>query len=322
MAAIECADACRRTPHESLVAACSHARWLPHVRNVEIVFAVVVVINPTGTHSWSDIQHSRVLGHVRESSITVISVKILSPEVVHDVQIRPAVCIEVAPSAIKTVAVIVLLEAGGGRHVVERSIAVVAKKKIRRPVLGVVVRRGIPVLIKALVIAVETKINVEPSVAIVVPKGRTGKGPLRRLSETEGIRFQLKPSSSLILKEQRTCGAHDDKILMTIVVHVDKQCARCIIKYADSCGLRHILESPIPPVAIKSIRKAGRLAHIKVVKAIIVDIPNGNSMVTVNSDTASSVEHCPPVVGSTKHLFPVRWIPAERLGCYVHENGA
>src|SRR5207248_11767186 len=87
-------------------------------------------------------QHPELLSHISEGSVAVVSVKVLSPEIVHHIKVWPTVAVVVAPSAVETEAVIVLVETGGGRHVAECSVAIVPQEKIGWAVLGIIIGGG------------------------------------------------------------------------------------------------------------------------------------------------------------------------------------
>ena len=95
-------------------------------------------------------------------------IQVVLPEVIHDVKVRPAVVIVVGPVAIKTVAVVVLVKTGSNGYVSESVIAVIAEQEIGRSILRIVVGRRVLILSEALVVAVKTKVHIEPSIAVVV----------------------------------------------------------------------------------------------------------------------------------------------------------
>ncbi len=78
--------------------------------DVEVLAAVVVVIEPADAHPRPDVLDARLRSHVRESSVTVVAIQILAAEIIHHVQIGPAIAVVVAPSAAKTVARVVLVQ--------------------------------------------------------------------------------------------------------------------------------------------------------------------------------------------------------------------
>ena len=96
---------------ESILHRHSHARRRPHISNVKILGSIVVVIEPADTHAGADVFNLRLRSNVGKSSIAIVAIKILAAEVVHHVEIRPAVIVVIAPSAAKTVARVVAVEA-------------------------------------------------------------------------------------------------------------------------------------------------------------------------------------------------------------------
>src|ERR1700733_2496301 len=83
----------------------------PHVSDVEVFEAIVVIIEPANAHACADIFHSRLRRDVGKCPIAVIAVEVLASEVVHHVQVGPSVAVVVAPTATKAIARVVLIEA-------------------------------------------------------------------------------------------------------------------------------------------------------------------------------------------------------------------
>src|SRR5207253_9810931 len=113
-----------------------------------------------------------------------------SPEIVGHIEVRNAIIVVVAPGARKAVAVVIHVQPCGFCPVQKSAMPFVVKQKVRRAVPRVKIRRGIMILVKSHIIAVEAKINVEPSVAIVVRNGGMRERPLRRLHKLEGIALE------------------------------------------------------------------------------------------------------------------------------------
>ena len=57
----------------------------PHVGDVEILRAVIVVIEPGNAHAGADVFNPSLGGNIGEGSVTVVAVKILAAEIVHNV---------------------------------------------------------------------------------------------------------------------------------------------------------------------------------------------------------------------------------------------
>src|SRR5438874_1779558 len=92
--------------------------------------------------------------------------------------------------------------------------------EIRRAVFRGIVRKRIFVLIGALVIDVETEVNVEPAVAVIVSDCRASESALWRISELKGIALLPELSAALVDKQQRAIGSHDNQILSAVVIYV------------------------------------------------------------------------------------------------------
>ncbi len=138
------------------------ARRGPHVGDVDVFRAVVVVVEAADAHASADVFNSSLRGDVGEGAVTVVAVEILAAKIVDDVKIGPAIAVEVGPATAKTVAGIVLVKPGLSGHVTKRTVALVAHHEVRRTVVGVVVRRRILILVRSLVIDVEAEVDVEP----------------------------------------------------------------------------------------------------------------------------------------------------------------
>ena len=220
MFAIERASFWPRVLLEDLLCGDALAGGGPHVGDVEIVDAVVVVIEPADTHPRADIFRASPGRDVGERSVAIVAIQIFSPEIVHDVEVRPAVAVEVAPTAAEAITRVVLVETRLLGNVAKRTVAVVAQHEIGRPVLGRVIRTWIFVLIRALVIGVKAEINIEPAIAIVIGGRRACESSLWRIRELKGIRLEAKFAPALVEEQERTGGADDNQILTAVVVEV------------------------------------------------------------------------------------------------------
>ena len=92
---------------------------------------------------------------------------------------------------------------------------------------------------------------------------------------------------------------------MTVIVNVGKQSAGSIVENTHSGCLGYVLEGPISTIPVKPVREACRLADVKLVKAVVIDVANGQSVVAVDVDAAGGVQDRSPVVGASKHLLGI-----------------
>ena len=159
-------------------------------------------------------------------------------------------------------------------NVAKGAIAIIAQHEIGRAVLSSVIRRGIFVLIRALVITVKAKIDIEPAVAVVVGGCRAGEGSLGRVGELKRVGLEAEFAATLIQKQERPAGAHDDQILASGVGEVGENRASRIFEKPDSGRLGNVIESSVAPVAIEPVGKARGLAHVKVVEAVAINVAN------------------------------------------------
>src|SRR6185437_12391180 len=136
----------------------------PHVAHVQIRPSITVIVKPGGAHPRSGIANARFFGDVPKAP-ALIQIKIAAPKIIGDVEIGPAVAIEIAPGRSKAVAVAVLTDARSLGDVLHPSAAVcgefVVKEEIRWAVARVVVRRRISILIFALEIDVSAEIEID-----------------------------------------------------------------------------------------------------------------------------------------------------------------
>src|SRR5207247_5151085 len=209
----ERADALGRVLHEQLLHSDALAGGRPHVRDVQVLVPIVVVVEPADAHAGAEIFNPGFPGNVGESAVTVVAIEVFPSKIVGHVEVGPAVVVVVCPSAGKAEAIVVLVETRLGGHVGEGAVAVVVEQEIRRAVLGVVIRRRISVAVESAVIAVKAKVDVEPAVAVVVGEGAPGKGSLRFLGELEGLRFQAQLTVPLVQEKERSSVGYNNKVL-------------------------------------------------------------------------------------------------------------
>ncbi len=173
---------------------------------------------------------------------------------------------------------------------------------------------GIFVLAGALIEDVETEIDVEPAVAIVVGYGCAGEGALRRRGEVEGVWLLVKFSVAVVQEEQRAVGADYDEVLAAVIVNVDEEGAGGVFDYAYAAGLRDVFEGAVAAIAVEAVGQASGLADVEIVEAVIVDVADGDAVVSVDVDAAGSVEDGAPVVGAVLELGSVGGVAAKRGG--------
>src|SRR5207248_10596645 len=153
-------------------------------------------------------------------------------EVVHDVKVGPTVTVVISPTTAETVARVVPVEPGLGGPISKRAIAVIPHQEIRRTVFCVVVRQWVSILASALIVGIEAKIDVEPSVAIVVRDRGPGEGSLWRGSELKRIRLVPELAAAIVHKQDRTAGGHENDFLAAVVVVVGEQRAHRVVQNA------------------------------------------------------------------------------------------
>src|SRR5262249_26201897 len=130
------------------------------------------------------------------------------------------VTVIVTPSTAKAEARIVLIEAGLLRYVTKCAVAIVVHQEIWRAVFCVVVGHWITVLVRALVVRIQTKVDVQPAFAVVASERGSGKSPLRRIGEPEGLRREAEFARAGVAEKKGPIGANHNQILSAVVIHV------------------------------------------------------------------------------------------------------
>ena len=67
-------------------------------------------------------------------------------------------------------------------------------------------------------------------------------------------------------------GGHHDQVLAAVIVKVAKKRARRVFEDPDAGRFSDVFEGSIPSVSIEAVGKAGRLADVKIVEPIVVDV--------------------------------------------------
>ena len=200
MFAIQCSYLFRRILLEEFLRRDTLSGRGPHVSDVKILDSVIVIIAPADSHARAHILNAGLRSDVGKSSVVVVAVEVLPPEVVHDIKIGPAVAVVVVPTTAKTVTSIVLVKACLRGDIAEGPVPIVAHHEVGRTVLSIIVRGGVFVLVRALVIEVEAEVDVQPAVAIVVGHGGTREGPLRRGGKLKRLSLPAELATTFIQK--------------------------------------------------------------------------------------------------------------------------
>lgn len=108
----------------------------------------------------------------------------------------------------------------------------------------------------ALVIDVQTKIYVEPAIAIIIGNSGSGERALRWVGKLEGVRLLMKSCVALIEKKQRAVVANDNQILAAVVVDVDEKRAGGVFNDPYSSCLCDVFERSVAAIAIETVGKA------------------------------------------------------------------
>src|SRR3984893_4887259 len=103
-----------------------------------------------------------------------------------------------APRTAEAEPVVVLIKTGLFGDVAKGAVAIVAHHEIRRTVLSIVVRHRVAILVGALVKRVETKINIQPAVAVIIGNSRSRECSSRWIFKVKRVRLGAKFSSAKI----------------------------------------------------------------------------------------------------------------------------
>src|SRR5207245_9923005 len=104
---------------------------------------------------------------------------------------------------------------------------------------------------------------------------------------------------------------YNNRVLAAYVVNVREQRAGRVFQYTDARGLRDVLECAVTEIAKKKVWQPGRLANVKVIETVAIDIPCGNSIVPVDIDAARTIEWGAPMVCAGNQLVCERTVSSE-----------
>ncbi len=313
MPAVKLADSLRALLVKNLLLRDALPGCGPHIGDIQVRFAIVVVISPGRAHTRThvlNVCHSR---DSLEGSVPTISVEIVAAKVIHHVQVWRAGRGRFSPCACEAVAIVLSIQTSGCRPIEKGSITFVVKQEVGRPITRVKVRRWIVILIQAEIVTVKTEINVEFTVTVVVGDGCMGEGALRRARKAERVSLACEGAVAAVEKEERSSAAHHKKVLQAVVAEVRKERAGGVVQHADAGLFRHIFKGAITLIAVQPVRQTGRLAYVQVIKAVAIVISRGHAIVAVDVDAARPIQLRAPLIGTAQQLFTVRRSPAQRL---------
>src|SRR5205807_10368959 len=176
----------------------------PHIPDVNILISIIIGVEPAGAHACPNILDMGFPRDGCECSVAIVAIEIAASEIVGHAEVWPSVGIQIAPGAGETVAVVVEVQSGLIGSILKGVIAFVVKQEVRRAIAGVEVRSRIVILIKAHVVVVDTEIDVETSVTVVIGYRGLRETPLSSPGKLESIALDQIFSFSLIQKAQGT----------------------------------------------------------------------------------------------------------------------
>src|SRR5258708_2522912 len=187
------------------------------------------------------------------------------------------------------------------------------QQKIRWAIARVEVRSRVVILGQTEVVAVETKIDIEAAVVVVVGHRSMGEGALRGACELKCVALEGKCSGAVIEKQKWAAATNDEEILHTLIFEIGEQRAGGGVEHTDAGFFGDVVEGAVAAIAIETIGKSRRLADVEVVETVVVNVGGGEAVVAVDVDAARAVEHGAPVVDPAQHLLAVRFGVAESL---------
>src|SRR3984893_9147209 len=230
MFAIEVANRFARLFLKILLLRNPQSRPRTHIRNVKVLPPIIVKIQPATAHAGAHILSARLRRDIRKCAVAIGAIQILASKIVDHIQIGPLIAVVIAPRTTKAETRVVLIETRLFRNVTKGAVTIVAHHEIGRAILSIVVRHRVAILVGALVKRVETKINVQPAVAIIICNGGSRERTSRRIFKAKRIRLDTKFSAAKIAKQQWTVRTHHNHILAAAVVEISEQCARSIFQ--------------------------------------------------------------------------------------------
>src|SRR5882724_2644574 len=200
----------------------SQASSRPHVGGINVLLAVAIKIEPAGAHPRADFINASSCGDRCKSSFAVVAIEIVPPKVVDHIQIWRTIAVCVAPGASKTVAVVLRIQPRGFGSIQEGRIAFVVQQEVGRTIPRVEVRCWVVILVEAYIVAVQTEIDIESSIAVIVRRGSVRKGTLRGLDKLESITLALELSIPLIQEQKRPTAANHQQVLQPLVLEISE----------------------------------------------------------------------------------------------------
>ena len=91
-------------------------------------------------------------------------------------------------------------------------------------------------------------------------------------------RASTRISRSLVEEEQRSAAANDKKVLHAFVLKVGEKRTSGAVQDAYPGFLSHILESAVATISIETVGEASRLANVKIVASIAVEVAAANPL--------------------------------------------
>src|ERR1700736_6056981 len=300
----------------------TQSRRRPHIRNVKVLPAIIFKIKPAAAHAGAHILDTGFWRGVGKCAVAIGAIQIFAPKIVDHIQIGPLVAVVIAPRTTKAETRVVLIEARLFRNVTKGAVTIVAHHEIGRTILRIVIRHRITILVGALIKRVQAKINIQPAVTVIIRNGGSRERASRRIFKVKCIRLDSKFSSAKIAKQQRAVRTYHDHILAPTVIEIREEGARRIFQNYKSGQLGNVFKGAVAAVPEQTIGKPGRLANIKIVKAIAINVGDRDSVVPINIDTAGAVKYRSPVIRAMKKLRSVGVIRAKCMFGDIDKHGS
>ena len=177
------------------------------------------------------------------------------------------------------------------RTVDKGRVALVVEQEVRWPISRVEVRGRVVILIQPQVITVDTEVDVEPAVAIVVRDGSVGESAFRRSRKSERV-----------MASARRCRRRDSGRAAARFHRPQAgpagRCCGSPQRGRMPCCQGHptpafsVTSSKVPSPRLRYSRfgRPGRLAHVQIVEAIAIVVTRSHTVVAINVDAAGPVQ--------------------------------
>src|SRR5580698_3971080 len=106
--------------------------------------------------------------------------------------------------------------------------------------------------------------------------------PLRSICKLECVTLESERPIPFVEEEERTAATNHQKILKSVVLKVGKESASGIVQHSDARLFCYVFKGSVAPVTVEPVGQPRRLADIKIVESIVVEVTRGHTVVAVS----------------------------------------